>query len=306
LMLRYKADQPLPPNTISRFIVRHNEEIQKEGSTFQVWRFGVVLKDGSGSIALVREFTDEREITVTVKGNDKTAYLDKLRDTLNQIFKSFKSKKPELQYRIERFGEIPNVGSFGQAPNIARFGNIPELLERDNPLWLSDSKIYNHYFDGFPYYDDVTGRHLSMERVVQIYNINAESLNLGGQGNIIERSIRNTFYNCNIALQGNLNDLAGSLRRKGEAEEAEALEDAAKALSEAEQCKSPEEVKKKGIINKLKRIIDDLSNEDSKLSKTIKGIKHGISIAQDIAKGYNDIAQWVGLPQVPKPFLGKD
>ena len=29
LMLRYKAEQPLPPNTVSRFIVRHNQQIKK-------------------------------------------------------------------------------------------------------------------------------------------------------------------------------------------------------------------------------------------------------------------------------------
>ena len=34
-----------------------------------------------------------------------------------------------------------------------------------------------------------------------------------------------------------------------------------------------------------------------------KGIKNGIRITQDIAKGYNEIAQWVGLLQVPKPLL---
>ena len=41
LMLRYKAEQPLPPNTISRFIVRHNPEIkQKKPALFSLalWR----------------------------------------------------------------------------------------------------------------------------------------------------------------------------------------------------------------------------------------------------------------------------
>jgi len=64
-------------------------------------------------------------------------------------------------------------------------------------------------------------------------------------------------------------------------------------------------VKKKGIAGRLQRLVEDLEDEDSKLHKTVKGIKHGIGIAQDIAKGYNDIAQWAGLPQVPKPFLKK-
>jgi hypothetical protein len=34
-------------------------------------------------------------------------------------------------------------------------------------------------------------------------------------------------------------------------------------------------------------------------------IRHGIIRAQDIAGKYNDIARWLGMPQVPKPFLKK-
>jgi len=45
--------------------------------------------------------------------------------------------------------------------------------------------------------------------------------------------------------------------------------------------------------SQLKRIVSDLGDEDSKLYKTVKGIKHGINIAQDIVKGCNDIVQWI-------------
>jgi len=304
LMLRYKAEQPLPLDTITRFIVRHNEDINQ----FLVWRYGVVLEDGGGSSALVREFTDEREITVSVKGDDRTVYLNKLRTSLNSIFNLYKSKKPDLEYRIDRFGQIQDLERFGVRVHVDDVAEISKQMEGIIPLWLPDSKIYNHFIDGRPYYDDMTGKEIYMNYSVHNYHITAESFIQGGQGNTIDRSIRSTFnfHNCNISLQGNLNDLASSLKRKGEAEEAEVLEEAAKALAEAEQHKTPEEIKKKGIAAKLKRIVDDLNNEDSNLSKTIKGIKHGISIAQDIAKGYNDIAQWIGLPQVPKPFLGKE
>ncbi len=105
LMLRYKAEQALPPNTISRFIVRHNQQIKREKGKYVVWRYGVLLKDDKGSMALVRE--EDRDITVSVKGPDKTNYISTLRETLNDIFNSYKSEKPELQYRIERYGEIP-------------------------------------------------------------------------------------------------------------------------------------------------------------------------------------------------------
>ncbi|MCP4265988.1 MAG: hypothetical protein GY777_10500 [Candidatus Brocadiaceae bacterium] len=115
----------------------------------------------------------------------------------------------------------------------------------------------------------------------------------------INLEIRNTVN----LLQGNLNELAQLLTDGGKNVEATELENAAKALEQVENSKNKEEVKKKGIANRLKRLLDDLNNKESKLYNTVKGIKNGISIAQDIAKGYNDTAQWLGLPQVPKPFL---
>ena len=69
LMLRYKAEQPLPPNTISRFIVRHNQEIKKGEKEYLVWRCGVVLEYEKRCLALIRE--DDRTISVSVKGQGK-------------------------------------------------------------------------------------------------------------------------------------------------------------------------------------------------------------------------------------------
>ncbi len=288
LMLRYEAEQPLPPNTISRFIVRHNQEIKKENKNYLVWRYGVILEDGKGSIALIRE--EDRTINVSVKGQDKTNYISVLRETLNTIFNSYKSEKPELQYRIMRFGLIPSI------------------VETKYPLWLSDRQIMNHNKWLKPYFDYITGQDIPMIGVVNNYKIEVGNLIMGDRNQLIDDKSSHTtfnFHNCNINLQGSMNELSLLLAEGGNKEEALELENAAKALELAEKCKSPEEVKKKGIASRLQRLVKDLEDEDSKLHKTVKGIKHGIGIAQDIAKGYNDIAQWAGLPQVPKPFLKK-
>jgi GTPase SAR1 family protein len=154
LMLRYTAEQPLPPDTISRFIVRHNEEIKKEKNHDIVWRLGVVLENGKDTIALVRE--EDRTISVSVKGNNKTGFISSLRETLNEIFNSYKSDKPELLYRIERFGFIPGE------------------IEKADPLWLSDRKILNHYKKDKPYYDDDTDQFIPMAQIVRNYNIDAK------------------------------------------------------------------------------------------------------------------------------------
>lgn len=284
LMLRYVAEQALPPNTISRFIVRHNEEIKKEkkeNKKYIVWRYGVVLEDGKGNKALVRE--EDRTISVSVKGKDKTKYISTLRETLNDIFDTYKSEKPELQYRIERYGQITDT----------------------NELWLPERKIKNLYGKHKPYYDDETDQDISMGGAVINYNINAPHTTIVGHD--MDNSTHTTFNfkDCNIGLQGNLNELAQLLNEGGSEEEAKELENAAKLLEQVEECQTKEEIKKKGIGNRLKRIVDEIGEEGSNLHNAVKKIKHGVGIAQDIAKTYNDIAQWVGMPQVPKPFLKK-
>ena len=285
LMLRYQAEQTLPPHTISRFIVRHHHQIKKEGDYLE-WRYGVVLGDGKGTTAMVRE--EERTISVSVKGSDQTEFIGELRETLNAIFDSYKSDKPELQYRIERFGQLP------------------EELEVKNPLWLPDSKIINHAQKGRPYYDDVTDLDLPMKPVMLTYNIavKAENVIMGGKGHQI---IQNTFNfrDCNLALQGNLNDLATLLTEGNYLEEAEELKNAANLLETVEDCENKDEVKKKGIASRLKRILEELGDGNSKLHKAVKKVKNGVGVVKDLAKGYNSIAQWAGLPQVPEPFLKK-
>ncbi len=153
----------------------------------------------------------------------------------------------------------------------------------------------------------ITGQSPDLDSGVQHYRITTDNLFLGGHGNqvLVDQSTHTTFnfYDCNIDLQGDLNDLAQLLTEAGEKEEAKKLENTAKALEQLEQCKSKDEVKKKGLASRLRRVVEDLGDKDSKLGKTVKGIENGIEIAQSIAKRYNNFADWMGFPQVPKLFL---
>lgn len=295
LMLRYTADLPLPPDTVTRFIVHRNEEIKKEGDQYLVWRYGVVLQDGNGSIAKIQENSLERKIEVSVKGASKTPYIDSLRTTFNEIFESYKSKKPDLLYRIRRYGEIPDG----------------EGLENEKPLMLSAETIAAHLKKQIPYLVPSTLNEMSIDLLRQLvsqYNIKIENLMIGSGGTIVSKSAFN-FQNCNINLQGNLNDLARMLTNSGNGSEVkelvEELRDAAEALKDAQNCKTPEEVRSKGVMNRLKRMLMDLGDEDSTLRKVAGGVKYGIDTLQEIAKDYNSIAEWIGLPQVPTAFLKK-
>ena len=197
-----------------------------------------------------------------------------------------------LQYRIERHGEIPN-----------------EQLEAKYPVWLPDRQVLKQSNARVPYYDADGGRSLDLQSAVHNYQINPNNLIIGGQGHqvLADNSTHNTFnfYGCNISLQGNLNELAQLLIEGGHKKEVKALENTANVLEQLEQCKTPEEVKKKGLANRLRRLAEGLGDKKSSLRKAVDGIDKGIDVAQDIATRYNSIAEWVGLPQVPKALLKK-
>ena len=282
LLAKYFSEQPLPPNTISRFIVEHNEDIYKHKGKEQVWRNGVILYDGDATTALVRE--EDRTISIWVKGKDKTTYFSKLRETLNVIFRSYKSDKPELDYRI------------------VEYGGITQAYDLEGGLLLSDSKILNHAIADEPYYDDKTGKRIPLNQTVNSYNITGDALiNYGDRSTIIQNTFN--FHNCSVSLQGNFRDLAQRISSVGYTEEAEELTEISDLLEQAENCKNPKEFERKGIANRLKRVMKELEDENSTFHKAVKGVRLGVKIAQEIAERYNDIAQWVGWPQVPKPFL---
>ena len=301
LMLRYKSEIDLPSHTISRFIVRHHEEIKHEKNLPLVWREGVILEDGDGNIALVVE--DNRKIEVSVKGSTKTIYLDRLRATLNGLFKEFKKQKPELQYRVQRYGELPESE---EGPVKVTGRELTRIIaDSDTPLWMNDQRILSLANRNIPHSDEITGQSISLFFTKNEYNINEGNLIQGDVGNLVRTQNNFNFQNCNINLQSNLNELSQLLAEKGNQEDAKELINLAKAVEEAEDYESPKEVQKKGIANRLKRFIEELADEKTNLHKVVKGVKNGISIAQDIAKGYNAIAQWTMMPQVPEPFLKK-
>ncbi|MCP3994331.1 MAG: hypothetical protein GY722_04585 [bacterium] len=102
-------------------------------------------------------------------------------------------------------------------------------------------------------------------------------------------------------LQSSLSDLADRLPQDSPAR-AEAQE-VAKELEDV--AKDPEKAKTSAVPERVRRFFEDLGDEKSRLGKTVKGIGRGVEIAQEVGKRYNDVAQWVGWPQVPRPLLGK-
>ncbi len=57
-------------------------------------------------------------------------------------------------------------------------------------------------------------------------------------------------------------------------------------------------------MNKMRRFLEKVADEDSDFHAAVKGAKKGVEMAQKVGKTYNKFAQWLALPQVPELFLG--
>jgi len=82
LNFKFKYSTLLPKAILPKFIVRRHREIRDE----LMWRSGLVMTDKSyGSSAIVRLDEEEKEIAVSVWGEDKKGYLASIRSTFNSI-----------------------------------------------------------------------------------------------------------------------------------------------------------------------------------------------------------------------------
>ncbi|WP_299685876.1 COR domain-containing protein [uncultured Dokdonia sp.] len=290
LMLKYKADQALPPHTISRFIVKHSDQIKKQRNIYLVWRYGVILEDSNGNIALIREW--DRAIDVSVKGPTKTEYISQLRETLNEIFNGYKSKRPELQY---------NVTPFGDESHLKAYTELPEHFSKPKENWLAEQLILSYKDRGLNHYDPISDQNIDIKKILEHFGIphnqtinfinNPQTVNTGDHANTQINTFN--FKDCNISLQGNLNELAFELEANGQNEVAKELEIAAKALEKVENETEPDQIKKKGVWNRLKRTITNLNDEKSTLHQAVKLLKNGKALVKGIMETYEKVSPWI-------------
>jgi hypothetical protein len=80
------------------------------------------------------------------------------------------------------------------------------------------------------------------------------------------------------------------------------LQNIESALDSIEKEKDPAIVKKSGALSQLKSFLDKAIDGNDEIKKTIEAAKSGWDTLKILAGKYNSIAQWCGLPQIPKIF----
>ena len=114
----------------------------------------------------------------------------------------------------------------------------------------------------------------------------------------------------NVKISPQINLILGSLTEIIEklpagSEEAEIIEGLKLDFDRIEKSVSPDEVAKSSVMSRFQRFLENVEKAETIAGKIIKTTKDGVDISRKLAGYYNEIAQWCGLPQVPKPFTKK-
>ena len=152
----------------------------------------------------------------------------------------------------------------------------------------------------------------SQQDIIDVQNRRIDKL-LTVIGNSLEASSRRpitievspTFQNslsvtCNQDIGAALTDIYDLIDSLSPSDEAHmVLTDLAGSLEAVEKESNPEKVKTSPAIGKLRRLLERVTNGNDALGTAISNIEKGGDLIANLAKNYNKIACWCGLPNIP-------
>lgn len=75
------------------------------------------------------------------------------------------------------------------------------------------------------------------------------------------------------------------------------------SLCELEAINDPDTLRHSSGMSKFKRFMENLELKGSNLNVALEKVDSGFAIAKDLARKYNKLAEWCGMPTVPSLFL---
>jgi small GTP-binding protein len=301
----------LPRAVMPRFIVRMHQDIKEEGQCCR-WRTGVVLENKKyKATAVIKADHEERKISIYVNGEQARDYLSVVRHSLGEINNSFEklpvAEKIPLTDNEEvslDYEELTGLEQMGVAEipigKLKKTGNVVQLLDKV----VSPEERRQEY-------EKIAGRDEVGKDIYLSVNIPQHNI-LVQQANPVMKQETHVSVDIDIkvdlpAIQSDFDKLKELLESAGtelDAKSAKELEKIGDSLDDLTLESDKKELVKP--FNRIKRFLDKLGDEDSKLNRALRGAKKGVQMAQKVGKTYNKFAQWLALPQVPKAFLGSD
>ncbi|WP_320524094.1 COR domain-containing protein [Bacillus thuringiensis] len=299
LTFQYSYDF-LPAGIMTRFIVKAHGYLMNKDNKKACWKKGAFLKY-KDAVARIQLFdgSSNKRIEINVTGNslrNKQDLLRHIRLYFDQIHQNINKLKVEERIRCKCNSNCQHLYDH----NLLLKYEENAIKDIRCDISLQNTNVFS-LLDGIGYHEQENkGDDEFMPNKPFIFNITNTNTNTNTNENVNK---------INIDIKKVINELQGTisdLRDEIESETPELVKELDKlerGLDKISAAESKEDVIKSGGLRKFNRFMDEVENPDSTLGKTIKSIKGGISIVQDIAEQYNKIAQWCGFPVVPKPFL---
>ncbi|MDW5552116.1 hypothetical protein [Methanosarcina sp.] len=260
------------------------------------------------SRALVKVNPDKREIEIRIKGSNKRWTLGAICSQLDQINASIKKIKVSRQIPCNCSENCPQRYLYedllkAEVANIENlicyksFKYVPVSLLLDG-YSRKEERLRKHDYELYgnrPIFVISPTAHSESKSTVkseQKTNVNVDvNVDINIDLNIDLPQIRTEFDN----LKDELEDLDPKIN--SDLDKIQDSLDEVNANSDQEKLIKP--------LNKLNRFLVKLSDPDSNYNKIIKGTEKGIEYAQKLGRTYNKFAQWLAMPTVPDPLLGK-
>lgn len=296
----------LPAGVMTRFIVKANAYLVEENGKKVCWKKGAYLKyeDSIGHVKLFDGIA-ERKIEIKVIGKSSRNNRDLL-TIIRKYFDEIHKSVPKIKYK--EYVRC-NCGEHCSYLHDYRY-----LLRLEEEMLMSERckdslKLVDvcKLLDGV---EDTKTRSKMRREIMPNIQVNPhiviENNNTNSSENRNANSVENTITieikNSINELQGCLNDLKDEVVYENP-ELSEEFEKIEKSIARLDSAETKEEMVKSGALNKVKRFLEEVQDSESEIGKVVRGIKYGVGIAQDIGEKYNSIAQWCGLPVIPKVFL---
>lgn len=298
----------LPAGIMTRFIVKANAYLIEKNGKKACWKKGAYLKYGD-SIGLIKllDGIAERRIEIKIYGANNRNNRDLL-VIIRKYFEEIHNSVPKIKYteyvkcdcrpkcsylhdyryllRLERHC-IESVRCQESLQEV----NVSKLLDG-----VDDKKERNNMESEF-----IPNIQISPRIVVENKNTNSgENNNTNSIQNEVTVEVRNSINE----LQGCINDLKDEVADEQLELERE-LKKLEKSAEKLNDVRTKDEIVKSGVLNKMKRFLEEAQNPESEIGKVIKGIKYGVGIVQEIGEKYNKMAEWCGLPVIPGFFLNQ-
>ncbi len=298
LRFEYRYDF-IPKAIISRMIVRLNRYIYNRLQ----WKSGVELRIGD-SRAIIVEYFNQGVLKIRIAGPDRLETLAILRKEVKELHDSYENLIPHEM--------VPC--------------NCPECIEKEEPHFFDYEELRQYKQEAEKHIKCRVGRIKDVEVLSLISDviidedermkdergkgihfaprIYVEGAKAEAKAKAVSESKATATVDIKIDLPAIQDDYA-KLKEAivdvdpGLIEELNRIED---SLDEVSAENDEKDLKKP--MNKMRRFLEKVNDENSDYHKAIKGAKKGIEMAQKVGKTYNKFAQWLALPQVPDLFLG--